>query len=59
MRLTPDELFEREYGADALAEQRRRFEEERRCTCGAPEPDKWGRRRGEHQSGCPRAGRKF
>lgn len=59
-RHDPDEAFEREYGTEALREQRRRYVEERACTCSPPPefPNKWGRRWG-HGPGCPRAGRKF
>lgn len=61
----PDKAYGEQYGADALAEQQRRYVEERRCTCPPPQdPDtatyseKWGVRYG-HKPPCPRAGRKF
>lgn len=55
---SPDELFALEYGDERAEEERRRYEAERACTCGAERPHLWGKR-GGHKSPCPRAGRKF
>ena len=54
----PDEAFEREYGEEVAARERIAYREARRCTCGSPNPHKWGTKWG-HSQGCPRAGRRF
>lgn len=62
---TSDDLYRDEYGVEAFEEQRRRYEEERACTCAPPEdpdkpffPTKWGAKYG-HKPPCPRAGKRF
>lgn len=57
-RLSPEELFAQEYGAEKLAEQKRLYEEERACTCTSEFPEKWGTKYG-HEQGCPRARGRF
>lgn len=54
----PDRAFADAFGEARLAEEQRRYIEERACNCNAPFPKLWGRR-GGHKAGCPRVGRKF
>jgi hypothetical protein len=54
----PDAEYERIFGSPAAARERLAYVEARRCTCGSPNPEKWGTRWG-HKPPCPRAGKKF